>query len=64
MMSTQLGCNDTDGGKSEYWEGNLPQHNSVLYKSHLTRPRFEPGPPQRDHDNFYKFSSHRAENII
>jgi hypothetical protein len=51
-------------GKPEYWEGNLPQHHSVHHKSHLARPRFEPGTPQRDHDNFYKLNSHRAENIV
>jgi hypothetical protein len=25
---------------------NLPQHHFVHHKSHMTRPRFEPGPPR------------------
>jgi hypothetical protein len=26
--------------------GNLPQRHFVYHKSHMTRPRLEPGPPQ------------------
>jgi len=64
-MSTQHGWNDTGRGKPEYWERNLPQHHSVHHKSYLARPGFEPEPPQRDRENnFYKFNSNRAENIV
>jgi hypothetical protein len=33
-------------GETEVLGENLPQRQFVHYKSHLTRPGFEPGPPQ------------------
>jgi hypothetical protein len=32
-------------GETEVLGENLPQRPSVHYKSHMTRPELEPGPP-------------------
>jgi hypothetical protein len=32
-------------GETEVLGENLPQRHFIYYKSHMTRPGFEPGPP-------------------
>jgi hypothetical protein len=45
MMSVEQSVEWELTGETEVLRENLPQHHFVHYKSHMTRPGLEPGPP-------------------
>jgi hypothetical protein len=44
-MNMEHWWNDTDRRKVKYSDKNLPQCHFVHHKSHINRPRIEPGAP-------------------
>jgi hypothetical protein len=45
-MCTEHWCNDTDRGKSKYWDKNLSQHHATLSTENPTWIGIKPRPPQ------------------